>query len=150
MHFTRRTFLTSAAAPVALVLLPLPAAATTLTPEVQAKLDTILAGRSATDGGITIDAPEVAENGAQVPVTIRIDSPMTEADHVTAIHVLATANPAPGIGTFRLTPHLARAEVFTRIRLAEEQDILVLAELSDGRILRAAARTAVSVGGCAT
>jgi sulfur-oxidizing protein SoxY len=142
--------LAGAAATAALVLLPVPVAALTLRADVQAALDAILAGRTATEGGIGIDTPAVAENGAQVPLTVRVDSPMTEADHVTAIHVLATANPAPGIGTFRLTPHLARAEVFTRIRLAEEQEFLVLAELSDGRILQAAARTAVSVGGCAT
>lgn len=148
MSLARRSFLLGAA--TLLALRPIPAAALTVPPEVQAALDAILAGRTAQDTGITIDLPEVAENGAQVPLTIRLDSPMTEADHVAAIHVLATANPAPGIGTFRLTPHLARAEVFTRIRLAEEQQILVLAELSDGRILQAAARATVSVGGCAT
>lgn len=150
MTLPRRTFLTSAAASAALVLVPVPVAAITLDPEVTAALEGILDGRSPKEGGIELDAPATAENGAQVPVTIRVDSPMTAEDHVTAIHILATANPAPGIGTFRLTPHLARAEVFTRIRLAEEQEFIVLAELSDGRVLQAAARTAVSIGGCAT
>lgn len=150
MTLPRRTFLGSAAASAALVLLPVPVAATTLDPEVTAALEAILDGRRPEEGGIDLDAPATAENGAQVPVTIRVDSPMTAEDHVTAIHILATANPAPGIGTFRLTPHLARAEVFTRIRLAEEQEFIVLAELSDGRVLQAAARTAVSIGGCAT
>lgn len=150
MSLRRRTFLTSAAATAGLVLLPIPARAATLSPEVAEAVAAILDGRAAQDGGIDLDAPIIAENGAQVPLTIRVDSPMTAQDHVTAIHILATRNPAPGIGSFRLTPHLARAEVFTRIRLAEEQEFLVLAELSDGRVLRAAAQTAVSLGGCTT
>ena len=149
MTLPRRTFLTSAAASAALVLLPLPVSAVSLDAEVAAAREAILNGRSPAADGVEIDAPATAENGAQVPVTIRVDSPMTDADHVTAIHILATANPVPGIGSFRLTPQLARAEVFTRIRLAEEQEFLVLAELSDGRVLQAAARTAVAVGGCA-
>lgn len=150
MTLARRSFLGGVAAGAALMMVPVPAAATDLPPDVAAAVAAILHGRTAEEGGITLDAPSVAENGAQVPVTITVDSPMTEDEHVTALHILATANPAPGIGTFRLTPHLARAEVFTRIRLAEAQTVLVLAELSDGRVLQAAARTTVSVGGCAT
>ena len=150
MTLNRRHFLTGAAGSAALVLLPVPALSLTLTPDVQDALAAILQGRTPLDSGITLDAPATAENGAQVPLTIRVDSPMTADDHVTAIHVLATNNPAPGIGTFHLTPHLARAEVFTRIRLAEEQDYIVIAETSDGRVMQIVARTAVSVGGCAT
>jgi sulfur-oxidizing protein SoxY len=146
MH--RRTLLQGAAGALALSLLPIPA--TALTPEAEAARAALLAGRSPQAGGLTLEAPETAENGAQVPLTIRVDSPMTEADHVQAIHILSSANPAAEIGTFRLTPRLARAEVFTRIRLAETQDILVLAELSDGRVLEAALRVAVGIGGCAT
>ncbi len=150
MILDRRKMIAGAAGSAALVLLPIPAAATSLHPEVDAALRDILAGRTPREAGIDIDAPAVAENGAQVPVTIRVESPMSAEDHVTAIHIVATANPAPGIGSFHLTPHLARAEVFTRIRLAEEQAFLVLAELSDGRVLQAAARTAVTIGGCTT
>ena len=146
----RRGFIGGAAGAAALLMVPIPASAATLTPEVQAAVDAILDGREAVAGGIELDTPGTAENGAQVPVTVRVDSPMTAEDHVTAIHIVATRNPAPGIGTFRLTPHLSRAEVFTRIRLAEDQEFLVLAEMSDGRVLQAAARVAVSVGGCAT
>lgn len=147
MGLRRRGFLAGAAA---LVLLPVPAAAVTLAPDVAAALEAILYGRTPVEGGIVIDAPAVADNGAQVPVTISVDSPMTEADHVTAIHILATLNPAPGIARFHLTPHLTRAEVATRIRLAEAQEFLVLAELSDGTVRQAAARTAVTLGGCTT
>ncbi len=150
MTLDRRNLIQGAAAIAALTLFRIPFASAETTPEVAAALADILDGRTATEGGIELEVPRLAENGAQVPLTIRLDSPMTEDDRVTAIHIVATQNPAPGIGTFHLTPRLARAEVFTRIRVAEEQEILVLAELSDGRVLQAAAMIAVSIGGCAT
>jgi sulfur-oxidizing protein SoxY len=100
------------------------------------------------DGGITLRAPAVAENGGQVPVTVLVDSPQTAAEHVTAIHLFATRNPTPGIASFRLTPLVARAEVQTRIRLAEEQRILALAQMSDGRVRHAAVEIRVTTGGC--
>lgn len=114
----------------------------------KAHRDTLLAGRVPTEGGISVDLPETVENGAQVPFAVRVDNPMTAADHVRSIHLIATRNPAPDIGTFHLTPSLPRAEVFTRIRLAEGQDVLVLAELSDGRVLSRAVRITVELGGC--
>lgn len=101
-----------------------------------------------TEGGIALRLPAVAENGGQVPIAILVDSPMTAADHVAAIHVFATRNPTPGVATFRLTPLLARAEVQTRIRLAQDQRILVLAQMSDGRVRGAAAEVRVTTGGC--
>ena len=150
MAVSRRIFLTSAAASVTFALVPVSSLALELRDDVTAAIEGILDGRTPIENGITLDTPDVAENGAQVPVTITVDSPMTSDDHVTAIHVIATANPEPGIGRFTLTPHLAKAEVFTRIRLAEEQTVFVFAKLSDGRILQATARTEVTVGGCAT
>ena len=101
-----------------------------------------------TDGGITLRVPALAENGGQVPLGIVVESPMTAQDYVTAIHVFATRNPTPGIASFRLTPQLARAEVQTRIRLAEDQRLIVLAETSTGRGLRASAELRVGAGGC--
>ncbi len=101
-----------------------------------------------TEGGITLRAPTVAENGGQVPITILVDSPQTTERHVAAIHVFATRNPTPGVASFRLTPLLARAEVQTRIRLAEEQRILVLAQMNDGSVRQAAAEIRVTTGGC--
>jgi sulfur-oxidizing protein SoxY len=150
MKLERRALVAGMAGTVVLSLARVPFAAAAVPDDVAAAIDTILAGREPTEDGLDLEVPRVAENGAQVPITVRVDSPMTEDNHVTAIHIVATANPTPGIGTFRLTPHIARAEVFTRVRLAEEQDLLILAELSDGRVLRAVARVTVSVGGCAT
>ncbi len=141
----RRGFLTGA---LALIATPWPALAQ----------DDALAGaiRAAIgdtpvqDGGITLRTPPVAENGGQVPLTVLVDSPQTAERHVTAIHVLASRNPTPGIADFRLTPVMARAEVQTRIRLAEEQRIIVLARFNDGTVRRASAEIRVTTGGCLT
>lgn len=100
------------------------------------------------EGSIELRLPAVAENGAQVPLTVSVESPMTAADHVVSVHLFATRNPTPGIATFHLSPALGRAEVQTRIRLAEDQRVVALAQLSDGRVLRAAAETRVATGGC--
>jgi sulfur-oxidizing protein SoxY len=136
---TRRAFL-------AFCLVPAAALADDAT--LQAAMREAVGDAPITDGGIVLRVPTVAENGGQVPVTVLVDSAMTAADHVTAIHLIATRNPTPGIASFRLTPLLARAEVQTRIRLAEAQQLVALAQTSDGRVLRAAAEIRVTTGGC--
>ncbi|MCC5977871.1 MAG: thiosulfate oxidation carrier protein SoxY [Salinarimonas sp.] len=150
MTIHRRAFLTASAAFVALTVTPKPFAWADLSDEVADAIRAAIDGREVTEGGIELDLPEVAENGASVPLGVVIDSPMTADDHVRAIRVFATRNPAPGIGTFHLSPANGRAEVSTRIRLAEDQEVIVLAELSDGTLLRQSAYVEVSVGGCVT
>lgn len=102
------------------------------------------------EGGITLRVPPVAENGGQVPVTVLVDSPQNAARHVTAIHLFATRNPTPGIASFKLGPALARAEIQTRIRIAENQTLVVLARMNDGTVQRATAEIRVATGGCLT
>lgn len=131
-----------------LALSLLPAAAAAAGDPVAAAIREAVGDAPAEDGGIALRVPAIAENGGQVPLTVLVDSPMTAADHVTAIHVFATRNPTPGVASFRLTPHLARAEVQTRIRLAEDQRIVVLAQFNDGRLRRATAELRVTTGGC--
>ena len=145
MTLTRRAALGAA---LALVMLPAAEAATDA--ELDAAIREQVGDATPEEGGILLRAPAIAENGGQVPVTILVESPMTAADHVSAIHVFATRNPTPGVASFRLTPLLARAEVQTRIRLAEEQRIVVLAQSNDGRVRRAAAEIRVTTGGCLT
>jgi sulfur-oxidizing protein SoxY len=132
---------------LALALLPGAAAAA---PELEAAVRALVGDAAPEAGGISLRLPALAENGGQVPVTVLVESPMTAADHVTAIHLLATRNPTPGLVSFRLTPALARAEVQTRIRLAEDQQVMALAVLSDGRVRRVLAETRVATGGCLT
>lgn len=139
MRTTRRTLLALAA---------LPFAALANEDALQAAIARVVGDSPIIDGGITLRTPPVAENGGQVPVTVVVDSPMSASDHVTAIHVFATRNPTPYVADFRLTPRLARAEVQTRIRLAEAQRIIVLARCSDGQVRRAVAEIRVTTGGC--
>jgi sulfur-oxidizing protein SoxY len=114
----------------------------------EAALRSILAGRIPRDAGVTLDLPPLSENGNAVDLTVRIDSPMTAADHVRAIHVLSEKNPAPRVASFRLTPRSGRAEVSTRIRLATTQRVVVLAETSAGALLRAEREVIVVLGAC--
>ena len=131
----------------ALALIALPAGAAT-EGELDAAIREQVGDARIEDGGITLRAPVVAENGGQVPVTVLVDSPQTAAQHVSAIHLFATRNPTPGVASFRLTPLLARAEVQTRIRLSEEQRVIALAQMSDGSVRRAVAEVRVTMGGC--
>ena len=117
-------------------------------PGLEAAMQGVIAGRPVEEAGIALRLPTQAENGGQVPLTVAVESPMTAADHVVSIHVFATRNPTPGVAVFHLSPALGRAEVQTRIRLAEDQRVVALAVLNDGRIRRAAAETRVATGGC--
>jgi sulfur-oxidizing protein SoxY len=101
-----------------------------------------------TEARATLDMPEIAENGNTVPFAVAIESPMTENDYVKAIHVISTGNPQPGVATFRLTPASGKAAVASRMRLARTQDVIVLAELSDGKFLQTKRSVKVTIGGC--
>jgi sulfur-oxidizing protein SoxY len=105
-------------------------------------------GKTAEKGKITIDLPEIAENGNTVPLTITVESPMTADDHVTDIIVVAEGNPRPGLATFHLTPLSGRAEAATRIRLAATQNIVVVAKTSKGQFFTQQKPVKVTIGGC--
>lgn len=139
---TRRLFLG------ALALVPLPWQALAAEDALAAAIREVTGGREPTEGGITLAAPAVAENGGQVPVIVTVDVPQTALLSATAIHLFATRNPTPGIASFRLSRAVARAEVTTRIRLAEAQVVVAIAELSDGTLRRAVAEVRVTTGGC--
>lgn len=109
---------------------------------------TILAGRTPTASGVGIDMPALSENGNSVDIAVRVDSPCTAEDHVTAIHILSEKNPYPRIASMRLSPRAGRAEVATRIRLATTQTILVLAETSRGVVHAASREVIVVLGAC--
>jgi sulfur-oxidizing protein SoxY len=108
----------------------------------------VLGEAVAREGGLVLRVPALAENGGQVPLSVLVDTPQTAEHHATEIHVFATRNPTPGVAAFRLTPLMARAEVQTRMRLAEDQRILVVARMNDGSFRQAAAEIRVGNGGC--
>ena len=108
-----------------------------------------LGGSSPVDGSrVTLAMPEIAEDGSVVPLTVRVDSPMTEANHVRTITIVAAANPEPTVVVFHLTPASGRAEVSTRIRLAQTESVVATAEMSDGSLFTGRVMMKVAVGGC--
>jgi sulfur-oxidizing protein SoxY len=108
----------------------------------------ITGGKAVAREGVEVQLPALAENGNSVPLRIRVASPMSAEDHVTAIHVFAERNPRPHVATFRLGPHSGRAEISTRIRLAGTQRVTVLAELSGGRFVDGVADVVVTSAAC--
>src|SRR5688572_28521224 len=83
-------------------------------------------------GRVKLDLPPLSENGHAVPLTVNVESPMTEADHVKAVHVFTEKNPQTEVASFRFGPRAGRARVSTRIRLADTQTVVAVCELSDG------------------
>ncbi len=99
-------------------------------------------------GRISLELPQIAENGNTVPIAIEVDSPMTEQDYVKAVHVFAEQNPLPNVATFRFTPRSGRARAATRIRLRKTQNVVALAEMSNGSVYMASTEVKVTIGGC--
>jgi sulfur-oxidizing protein SoxY len=83
-------------------------------------------------GKVKLDLPPLVENGNSVPCTVAVESPMTAADHVKAIHIFNEKNPQPNVISVKLGPRAGRASFSTRIRLADSQTVTAIAELSDG------------------
>jgi sulfur-oxidizing protein SoxY len=105
-------------------------------------------GAKFVDGKISINLPEIAENGNIVPFAVSVDSPMTDADSVKSIHVVCSGNPQPLIGSFHFTTLSGAASVTTRMRLAKSQDLFVLVERSNGQFILAQRTVKVTIGGC--
>ena len=97
---------------------------------------------------VTMSAPILADNGTLVPVTVHVNSPMTEEDHVSHIYLLSSRNPVMQVAAFSLGPWSGRAEISTRVRLAGSQQLLALARLSDGQFRYAAAEVIVTESAC--
>lgn len=119
------------------------------TPEtLAAALRETFGDRSITPGKIKLEMPRLAENGNVVPVSITIDSPMTERDHVARVYLFAERNPLPRVLEIQLGPRNGRPRIATRIRLAVSQQVLAVAAMSDGSLWSTATDIEVTVGGC--
>jgi sulfur-oxidizing protein SoxY len=99
-------------------------------------------------GKVTIDVPPLVENGNTVPVTIAVDSPMTAADHVKSIHLFNEKNPQPNVIGAYLGPRAGKAALSTRIKLADAQKIVAIAQLSDGSFWSDEADVIVTIAAC--
>ena len=116
--------------------------------EVNAAIDKLYSGKKFESGKIKLDVPEIAENGLVVPLNVEVESPMTEADHVKVVHVFAEGNPLPNIVSYKFTPACGKAAASARMRLAQTQNIVCVAEMSNGTLYKATATIKVTIGGC--
>jgi sulfur-oxidizing protein SoxY len=105
-------------------------------------------GKTPIEDKVKLDLPEIAENGNTVPMTVTVESPMTETSHVTDVLVVANENPRSGVVTFHFSPASGVAEANTRIRLAATQDVTAVAKMNDGSFYFASKQVKVTIGGC--
>jgi sulfur-oxidizing protein SoxY len=105
-------------------------------------------GKTAEKGKISIELPEIAENGNTVPLQVTVDAPMTADNYVSDVMVVAEGNPNPGVATFHFTPMSGKAQASTRIRLAATQNIVVVAKTSKGEFFTGQKQVKVTIGGC--
>jgi sulfur-oxidizing protein SoxY len=110
--------------------------------------DKILGNKKAAVGRVTLVIPPLVENGNLVTMKVSVESPMTTADYVQAIHIVAEGNPLPNIVSFYLSPRAGRAEVTTRIRLGDSQRVRAIAHMSDGSFWQGDAATLVTLAAC--
>ncbi|MFP4326727.1 MAG: thiosulfate oxidation carrier protein SoxY [Paracoccaceae bacterium] len=137
MEFTRRETLALGAGAVVLTMLPAGARAAT----VDELVAEFTGGADVADGGVTLDAPEIAENGNTVPIGV-------SAEGATSIMVLAAGNPTPPVATFNFGPLAGASRASTRIRLAGTQDVIAIAKMADGSFARTQKEVKVTIGGC--
>ena len=147
MRTTRRQFLSLAASagviPV-VTLRPLEATPARLNSAIR----NIVGEATIRTGKVKLDIPPLVENGNTVPMTVSVTSPMTATDYVKSIHVFNEKNPQPNIGNFYFSASSGRAQVSTRIRLADTQKVVAIARLSDDSFWQVAADVVVTLAAC--
>ena len=135
-----------------LVLTPLRASAQTLgqNESVDDAMKRLFGGKPMKDGAATVklDVPLIAENGAVVPISVSVDSPMTPTNYVKYIYVVADKNRIPVVTRVTLAPEAGRAFMAATIRLGESGDVRAIVEQSDGSLLAVKREVKVTVGGC--
>jgi sulfur-oxidizing protein SoxY len=147
-HSTRRQFLGLAAA-VAGAMPVVTLRHAEATPAMLASAIRLVVGDAVVKTGkVKLDVPPLVENGNTVPLTVSVDNPMIPEDHVKSIHVFNEKNPQPNVGNFYLGQNAGRAQVSTRIRLADSQKITAIAKLSDGSFWSVSVDVIVTLAAC--
>jgi len=114
----------------------------------QTQIDAIVGDAEPVEDKVTLNLPEIAENGNLVPFTVAVDAPNDETDFIRAIHIIATGNESPPVASFYFTPLSGNARASSRMRLRESQDIIALAQTSTGAFYIGRRRVEVVVGCC--
>ena len=147
-HLSRRSALALGAGGAALTIVGWGPAAFAAAKEAADDIAKFTGGKPPVKGKISIELPEIAENGNTVPLSFTVDAPMTADDHVAEVLVVADGNPRPGVAKFQFSPASGKAEASTRIRLATTQNIIVVAKTSKGEFLTNQKLVKVTIGGC--
>jgi sulfur-oxidizing protein SoxY len=142
---TRRAVLTAIGG-VGLALAVRPAQATPET--MKSAIRQIVGEATVKPGKIKLDLPPLVENGNTVAMAVTVDSPMTAKDYVKAIHVVTEKNPQPNVISVKLGPRAGRAEIQTRVRLADTQTVIALCEMSDGSFWSDKLDVIITLGAC--
>ena len=111
-------------------------------------VDKILGNQKAKVGRVNLEIPPLVENGNLVTMKVAVESPMSEADYVRAIHIVAEGNPLPNVVSFYLSPRAGLAVITTRIRLGDSQRVRAIAQMSDGSFWQGDAATLVTLAAC--
>ena len=112
------------------------------------KIRALVGAAAVQPGRVKLDVPPLVENGHLVPLSVSVDSPMSEADHVTAIHIFTERNPLPEMVTFHLGPRAGRAFASTRVRMADTQNVIAIARMNDGTFWSDSAHLIVTLAAC--
>ena len=114
----------------------------------EAAIRKVTGGKDVRAGKVTLDVPPLVDNGNTVPVTVSVDSPMTAANHVQAIHLFTEKNPQPFVFTAHLGPRAGRAKISARCRIADTGNVIAVAQMSDGTLWSDTISVVVTLSAC--
>ncbi len=132
------------------------AVATSLFPQIahadaasaDAAIKKLIGSAETMSGRITMELPQIAENGNTVPLGFEVESPMTDSDYVKSVHIFADENPAPFVASFHFTTASGKAKISTRMRLIRTQNVIAVAQMNDGSVYMGKTLVKVTIGGC--
>ncbi|MEP9396992.1 thiosulfate oxidation carrier protein SoxY [Aminobacter sp. DSM 24754] len=126
----------------------LPGRAVAAPEEVSKLIADFTGGKEPQSGKITLTAPEIAENGNTVPISVEVESAMEGDDMVDQVLILADGNPSPDVAKFSFTALSGSAAATTRMRLAKTQNVIAVAKMADGSVYMDKKEVKVTIGGC--
>ncbi len=150
MELNKREFLTLSAGALAFASVAGTSgiALAAVEPTADEMIKAFTSGAAVGEGKVSLTTPEIAENGNTVPVEVSVESPMTADNYVAEVMIVADGNPNPGVATFKFSAMSGEAEASTRIRLAQTQNVIAVAKMSDGSFFMDKKAVKVTIGGC--
>ena len=116
--------------------------------QLQEAIKKVVGSAQVRQGKVKLDIPPLIDNGNAVPVTVEVESPMTQADHVKAIHLFTERNPQPYVFTAHLGPRSGKARIATRARIGDSGEVIAIAQMADGSFWQDSVRVIVTLSAC--